>query len=328
MRGPVTFPIGVSWTSSWSYYEVELPTFTSQEPLRLPTSEPEKSCFVDPEDSSAEFYLLDQTIGYLSNRNGRPGHPEPPTSQAEANAMAAAPFNSPLYRFEKPTNGPDRLYDLVLTGSTTKLYVTKKANSAGVVFTESSTGGQVADGLVTTIFSVSCKGYMTARHASVDYIWRDTEEGTKEGTELAPRCLNYPQQVEAFLKDNARPSNSNGCGPANGVDRVPDWKFGSCCDGHDNCFDDCGETFERCNDVFHGCMKGKCYEVLNSWLFWLFWACQGMADFYAFMVGTSIGVEAFNTANGERWPGFKLEIRIQCPSSSFLNLDDFHLFAS
>jgi hypothetical protein len=120
-----------------------------------------------------------------------------------------------------------------------------------------------------------------------------------------PRCrsdhtsINYPAEVVAQLKRWARGNNPNGCGPNNGMDFVPDWSFGRCCDTHDNCYDDCGKTFGQCNADFYYCMHGKCGELNSIWTFWLRAACEVMASSYCTVVQLG-GQNAFNQANSER----------------------------
>ncbi|KAK3934181.1 hypothetical protein QBC46DRAFT_462771 [Diplogelasinospora grovesii] len=317
--GPVETPDSPDWTSTYEFYEVTLPTFdTMTTPITFAPAVPTPTCLVDPSDPSAEFYLLDQKIGYLFNRNGKPGPPIAPTTQAEADAMTdMSKFNPPVYRFEKPASSPAGLYDLVMVNGTTKQYIALKGTAGEVVFASSSTNGKVVGRLITTLFSATCKGFLTAQQGTTTYVWKGTADGTlmtagtsandtivllpKAGFSMpgakavsrrgkaeqgdAPRCKNAPQDVIAVLRKGARGNNPNGCGPANGVDVVPDWNFGRCCDAHDNCYDDCGAAFEECNNSFHDCMHGKCWDVLNGWTWWLFPACWGMADFYAFQRG-------------------------------------------
>lgn len=58
-------------------------------------------------------------------------------------------------------------------------------------------------------------------------------------------------------------------GQANGIDFVPDWNFGGCCDNHDTCYDDCRDgLFESCND-FHGCMRNAREEYDHWWEFYV-----------------------------------------------------------
>lgn len=188
-----------------------------------------------------------------------------------------------------------------MVNGTTKLYITKNGNAGEVIFTTTSTNGKTVGRHSTTIFGVTCKGYLTVQLGSTTYDWRGADDATKlyaagsfndtivllpkaARTALgstpsrrsyatggrAPRCNNAPAQVIAALKASARGNDPNGCGPANGIGKyIPNWNFKGCCDNHDNCYDDCSQTFETCNDVFHGCMRGKCDDVWDSWEFWV-----------------------------------------------------------
>ena len=92
------------------------------------------------------------------------------------------------------------------------------------------------------------------------------------------------------------PSN-NGCGPEggfHGIDLVPDFNFGSCCDKHDTCFGTCSETFSSCNNEFLSCAVGRCladFFLVPK----LALACSNIALFYygAISVG---GGSAFRAA--------------------------------
>ncbi|KAF7552337.1 hypothetical protein G7Z17_g4405 [Cylindrodendrum hubeiense] len=256
----VELPTNADWLSDYAYYEVELPTFaeTAAPEFTFAPAEPiEKDCVVDASNSAAEF---------------------------------------------KPSDGPSGIYDVVLVDGNTKLYIAKKADSGEVVFTTQSTHGSVQNNLITTIFSVSCGGEMEIVVDNTSYKWRSTDDGselivadgTNHGTIVllpkdaftpletvpaptpkmrrtyaaegsAPRCPNRPADIIATLKSGARGNNPNGCGSDNGIGSyVPDWNYGTCCDGHDNCYDECSETFETCNDVFLTCMRGKSLAGL-SW---------------------------------------------------------------
>lgn len=207
-----------------------------------------------------------------------------------------------INRADKPMH--HRLYDLVTGTGATKQYVALKGTAGEVVFTSTSTKGAVVGRLITTLFSLTCNGHLTIQQGTTTYVWKGTDDGTlmtvgaagnegivalpKDGMTKpsgnaarslsrrgkaqsggAPRCKNSPNEVIAVLKQNPRPNNPNGCGSANGIDMVPDWNFGRCCDGHDNCYDDCGATFEQCNDNFHDCMHGKCWDILDGWTWWV-----------------------------------------------------------
>lgn len=57
--GPVETPDSPDWTSTYSYYEVALPTFdTMTTPVTFPPAEPTRPCVMDAADSSAEFVGL------------------------------------------------------------------------------------------------------------------------------------------------------------------------------------------------------------------------------------------------------------------------------
>jgi hypothetical protein len=178
-----------------------------------------------------------------------------------------------------------------------------------MVFVEQSIGAVAVGGKVTTIFGVTCKGYLTVQKGTTTYVWKATEDGntkaepgepSKNGIVLlpaegrtpdpdgvpaptptavrrrgyygmgqeggAPRCPNTPREVWPRIRAGARGENPNGCGPANGIDLVPDWNFGGCCNNHDNCFDNCNDkTFERCNVEFQWCMHDACRRDYSSW---------------------------------------------------------------
>ncbi|KAM5349929.1 hypothetical protein ACJ41O_006434 [Fusarium nematophilum] len=313
-------------------------TLQGDSPPRLAT---ENVDFPEGTDWTRTYdYLLEQHFGYLFNRDNKPGPPEPPSSEAEGRLMYES-FNPPLYKFEKPSDGPAGLYDLVMVGGGSKPYIAINVNTGEVVSTSSSTQG--AQGFVTTVFGVSCKGYMTVQHENQEFVWKgasnDEETIVAPGgpsmqgivalpnsartqpseaadkrrsyaTEgRAPLCPNAPHYVISYLKAGARGNNPNGCGPANGIDVVPDWNFGRCCDEHDNCFDNCGVSFEHCNSAFHSCMRGKCWDAISWWFPWLYFACLGMSDWYNFVVSSWIDVNAFYTANKER-------CECSCPLSS------------
>ncbi|KAH6982682.1 hypothetical protein EDB80DRAFT_864055 [Ilyonectria destructans] len=334
----VVLPTNTDWLSDYEYYEFELPTFTALPPVfTFPPAEPDvNECVLDAANLANEFFLLDANIGYLYNRKGKPSFPVAPNTEAEAREMQALlTTDPPLCQFEKVSNAPDGVYDLVLMDGDTKRYIAKKADSGEVVFATESTQGTVQNGIITTVFSVSCTGYLEIIADGVTYTWTTTKNGaelvvadeTTVGTVVTlprdartpintsktaskrsrtyaqmgavPRCPNTPDDVIATLKSGARGNNPNGCGGK--TDVVPDWNFGRCCDGHDNCYDDCSKTFETCNDVFLTCMHGKCRELLDSfWTSWLYNACSGMADFYFVVVSVKPGADAFRDAHNER----------------------------
>jgi len=341
--GSVTLePPPKDFTATYTWEEATLPTFNSMtEPIPMPSpTHVEPKCMIEAADlTNTEFYLLDQRVGYLFNRGDRPGPPVAPTTEEEARIKSdPANFHPPVYKFEKPAGAPAGLYDLALVDGDKTLYIAMKGTAGEVIFTDASTNGVVKARLLTTMFGVTCKGYLIAKQGDTVYNWKalDDSTGTKLTTAVngqqatdtivllakdeadvqlkrrsyatqdpLPRCesdrttINYPVEVIAQLKRGARGNNPNGCGPNNGIDWVPDWSFGRCCDAHDNCYDDCGKTFGQCNGDFYSCMHGKCAELDDIWNFWLRPACEAMAAFYYAVVQNG-GQDAFHQANKER----------------------------
>lgn len=195
----------------------------------------------------------------------------------------------PAFFFQKPVSAPAGIYDIALAGEIPQ-YLAKTSQGA-LVLTSSSTGTTAIrrNGQTTmpSIFGVDCKGRVTVSQADTPYTWDISgttttfTSGTRDRsmvtyslsrstpnsrtarrsryTESAqPRCPDTPPDLVAKAFPSARPLNPNGCGASQGFDFVPDFSFGSCCDGHDNCFDNCESgTFEGCNNQFHDCMRGQ-----------------------------------------------------------------------
>lgn len=294
---------------------------------------------------------MDPHKGYLINKNGRPGTPDEPKTEAEATAMGRPDdYVPPTYTFVMPDGAATGLYDIMLVGS--NLYLALSSDGS-IIFTDSSTRGFVQPNgqtVITTVFGVSCKGYMTVSDGTTEYIWKASADGYTSATPgtrvdsdpgilllptaalggdstaqkrsigqkraaprcadyngkfttgAQPRCPNYPSKILSNVRSGVRGPQSNGCGPANGFDFVPDWTFTQCCNRHDLCFDDpeCG-LFETCNRDFHSCMRGDGCAWTDHW--WSWWArstCLGLADFYGWAVTTSSGRDAFKSAQDER----------------------------
>lgn len=315
--------------------------------LAAPTTGlPELPCVIDPSLTTNQFNILGSNFVPLVSAAGGKLQPLPaPTSEAQATAMGPPDAVAlPSFYFQKAAGAPVGIFDIVMAGPTPQ-YVAKASNG-GVVLTTSSTGPNAktvrGQSIVTSIFGVDCKGRISVKQGTTQYTWDVTADGTStaftsgvsssnktmvtytmqmkakaarnrrrsiwtEGS--APRCPNTPNGLHAAVFPGARGLNPNGCGPANGIDFVPDFSFGSCCDGHDNCFDNCNAgTFEGCNNAFHDCMRGTGCDYLDHWYSYIpYLACLKAADFYYWAVGTSIGRDAFYSANKER-------CRCYCPS--------------
>ncbi|KAM3416823.1 hypothetical protein BST61_g8414 [Cercospora zeina] len=259
-----------------------------------------------------------------------------PTSEAQAEAMGPADqLALQAFSFSKPANAPNGVYDIVLVGSTPQ-YLAKTSQGA-LVLTSTSTGAteqrQNGQNIITSIFGLDCKGRITVKQGSTSYIWEIAGDSTRftPGTSdkqmatyplaraaaakkarkvrrnkytegQAPRCPNSPPALVAKVKPGARAPGKNGCGPANGIDFVPDFTFGSCCDDHDFCFDNCEEgTFEQCNRDFGNCMRTRGCGYLDKWYSYLpYLACLKAADFYEWSVGLGPARDAFYSANTDR----------------------------
>eukprot|EP01121_Diplochlamys_sp_Union-15-3_P021238 TRINITY_DN854_c0_g1_i1.p1 TRINITY_DN854_c0_g1~~TRINITY_DN854_c0_g1_i1.p1 ORF type:complete len:109 (+),score=6.54 TRINITY_DN854_c0_g1_i1:257-583(+) len=65
-------------------------------------------------------------------------------------------------------------------------------------------------------------------------------------------------------RPNHKPS-SNGCGIP-GFSVKDEWKFESCCDKHDHCYDTCDvrKTKEYCDNEFKECMNTLCKKITKQ----------------------------------------------------------------
>ncbi|KAJ9641857.1 hypothetical protein H2199_005070 [Coniosporium tulheliwenetii] len=121
-----------SWTSTYTYYEYPIPTFTTTSPPSngIPTSVPAAKCFIDPSNRGAKFEVMD-TRGYLIVNNG-----------GYMGLLANAPKETtvyPPYHFEKPS--PGGYFDLVFEDPAGPLYVAV-FNNGSVKFSGTSSEGQ------------------------------------------------------------------------------------------------------------------------------------------------------------------------------------------
>ncbi|KAF2165673.1 hypothetical protein M409DRAFT_23963 [Zasmidium cellare ATCC 36951] len=317
--------------------------------LPAPTSGlPNLPCIVDPSSTNSQFNLLGSNFVPLVSTSGKLQPLPTPTSEAQAKAMGPPDSVAlPYFFFQKPASGTGA-YDIVLAGSTAQ-YIAK-TSIGGMILTSASTGttAKTVNGqsIITSIFNVDCKGRISVQQGTTLYTWDVNSDGTAatfvtgaptnnrtmvtysmqmkakaarnrrrsiwtEGA--APRCPNSPANLHAAVFPGARGLAPNGCGAAKGFDFVPDFSFGKCCDGHDNCYDDCNRgTWEGCNNQFHDCMRGSGCDYLNNWYSYIpYLACLKAADFYYWSVTGSIGRGAFYSANTER-------CKCYCPDSQAL----------
>lgn len=261
---------------------------------------PHLPCMLDP-STTDQFNILGSNFAPLVSQSRGGLAPLPsPTSEAQAKSLGpASQLALPAFSFVKSANAPDGVYDIVLAGSTPQYLA--KTSQGGLTLTSSSTGAtQVrrnGQNIITSIFGVDCKGRITVTQASTSYVWDISGETTRftAGTSekrmvayslkraatidrsrvsrrnpwnegQAPRCPASPPDLMARVFPGARGLAPNGCGAANGFDFVPDFSFGSCCDDHDNCYDDCtGGTWESCNRAFGRCMRTRGCDYLNNW---------------------------------------------------------------
>ncbi|KAI1771146.1 hypothetical protein F4818DRAFT_450028 [Hypoxylon cercidicola] len=294
-------------------------------------------CLLDPSSTGNQFNILGSNFIPLVIQEDNKLLPLPaPASEAEANAMGHPDdYMPPAFFFQKPADAPAGVYDIVLAGSTLK-YVAMTSHGDAVL-TSSSTGTTAVqrDGqsIVTSVFGVDCQGRITVIQDGSQYIWDISADGSSTAftpdttpsrtmiayslqqqartrilrrnkyTEgKAPRCPKNPPGLVAKVFPGAPDLNPNGCGTKNGIDYVPDFSFGECCNAHDNCYDDCENgTFEQCNKDFHHCMRGDGCRYLAHWYSWLLhFACLKTADFYYWAVSSKFGRLAFQEATVAR----------------------------
>lgn len=129
------------------------------------------------------------------------------------------------------------------------------------------------------------------------------------------RCPNNPANLISRPFPNARTMQYNGCGSGSTAEWIPQFNFGQCCDMHDYCYDNCqgGQVelcnnqycapgyWEGCNSAFKDCMM----DTACTYFSW-FWhpieraGCELAAEFYAGVVTTYLGANAFRDATSER----------------------------
>ncbi|KAK9424871.1 hypothetical protein SUNI508_13393 [Seiridium unicorne] len=139
-----------------------------------------------------------------------------------------------------------------------------------------------------------------------------------------PRVPDFPPDLVSKPRPGARAMRSNGCGSGSTSSWIPQLDFGTCCDNHDFCYDNCqsgtveechneycspGE-FERCNDKFYDCMHDTAcsqysweHPVQRS-------TCILEAKFYHFAV-SHFGAGPFKSATSDR-------CGVYCPNGNAL----------
>ncbi|KAM7205766.1 hypothetical protein V8F20_002999 [Naviculisporaceae sp. PSN 640] len=329
----VVMPEGPEWTATYTWYEQELPTFTSTPVAMPPNPTGTPVCVANPAATpDAIFHLIDINRGFIVNRGDRPGNPENPTSEEEANELLETidSWVPALYTWEQPAGAPEGLYDIVLSDETGKHYLSVTADGEVVFASESSLTS-------TTVFSAGCNGHVTIHRNNVQSGWVANDEGFttvipyttddriivlppelrtppvlsepekrslrqsfRRELGYMPRCPLRGPDIFAVPNPFRRGENPNGCGSGDTGGLVPDLNWGHCCDAHDNCFDNCGKTFQGCNNEFLGCMHAQCRADIKWWNFWMYPGCVAVANFYWLFVSSPAGVVAFYDANSDR----------------------------
>lgn len=130
-----------------------------------------------------------------------------------------------------------------------------------------------------------------------------------------PRLPSSPANMHSRNRTGARPMQYNGCGSGSTAAWIPQLGFGSCCNMHDYCYDNCVTgpvelcnsqyctpgQWERCNNAFYWCM----HDTVCSGISW-FWhpvqraLCEFEASFYTAVVSTYLGGNAFDEATSDR----------------------------
>jgi hypothetical protein len=272
-----------------------------------------EKCAFNP-DPSASFQMADPNTGLPIIKNG---------TLAKVVEHVTEDYEPPTYKPVKVA-GSKGLFDLVLEEGGKSYYLAiYKSNKVG--FVEKSSNGQdyVADGsdsYITSAFAFTCEGRITAGILGVSeffFIVTDDQRVVVTTSRPAPRRRDIPVP-EGFLvipanrpagpgKERCFPGQTpvskgiapttNGCGPEggfHGVDLVPDFNFGSCCDSHDTCFGTCDVSFGKCNTDFFSCATSKCQADFR-FVPQLNLACRNIAAIYYLAISWK-GGDAFQAA--------------------------------
>ncbi|KAF7532620.1 hypothetical protein G7054_g7830 [Neopestalotiopsis clavispora] len=130
-----------------------------------------------------------------------------------------------------------------------------------------------------------------------------------------PRIPSSPANMYSRKRSGARDMQYNGCGSGSTAAWVPQLSFGSCCNMHDYCYDNCATQkaescndqycypgqWERCNNAFYWCMHDTvCADISWGWFPVRRALCEFEASFYTAVVSTYLGGNAFNEATSDR----------------------------
>ncbi|PSK42215.1 hypothetical protein B9Z65_4129 [Elsinoe australis] len=319
--------------------------------IYTPVASPTMTCVIDSSSAKKPNMIMAGNDGVLIPKNGGIG---PVTSLDFPNTSEQANIdfanNLPTFTFEQPQGAQDGYFDLVTTVNDKKLYVAVYTDNGAVFTSAISSGGQklVEQGTsrpwISTIFKFTCAGTMAITVDGTTYVWSITSAGgtqMKPGTPdkttdvfiapkldlnqlqkrdqytdgQAPRVPRNPGGLTSRTRSGARGMSSNGCGSGPTRDLIPQFNFGTCCDHHDFCYDNCkgGQvescdnqycapgTFEGCNDSFYSCLKDTACTAFG----WFFvpgqrLTCEGLAWLYYKVVQSDSAVKAFQDATAER----------------------------
>ncbi|XWX00327.1 hypothetical protein V2A60_008347 [Cordyceps javanica] len=271
-------------------------------------------CVFNPSDTG-DFDLLDPNSALPIIKSG---------DLAKVVEEVKDPWVPVRYKTVKPASAANGVYDLQLVADGAPQYVAiYKSGKVGFVTTSSNGQTYVGDGedkYVTSVFSFTCKGRLTAGivggsqfHFSVTDDQRVVATPGGAGKANNKRDIPVPEGFYVIPSDipaappgqrcpngqtavsNGLSPSANGCGAKDGI-KVPDLSFGECCNDHDICFGTCSEQFGPCNKKFLGCMVTSCARFAPVPK--LFLACNGAAATY-YLAVQFFGKDAFAAATKE-----------------------------